>query len=305
MVKISDPISKILDVSKENNSVLIKDLQEIADDSHSVVLALIAPYVGKKVSPTREISAFIGLSEEFGVETVLGEIKAEMPESDGLILLLNSPGGLVQSSYKIARALRKNFKDVRVFVPHIAASGGTLVSLIGNEIVMGLMSQLSPIDPQSDSDGESYSCAAVPKSFQNVTSYFENKTEADAPYTYKLLADKFDPIFIEECLGVCTMMEDYTKEILSYSGYKEDEVKNISRKLVMGYSTHEEVINFDKAKTLGLRVVEDIKYSKEWNILRKWLGNYLLTSADKHVIRYVLPQDGKIEKKTEQEEHKE
>lgn len=304
MVIISDPLSKILDVSKENNSGLIKDLQEIANDNNSVVLALIAPYVGKKVSPTKEISAFIGLSEEFGVETVLSEIKKENPNSEGLILLLNSPGGLVQSSYKIARALRKNFKDIRVFVPHIAASGGTLISLIGNEIVMGLMSQLSPIDPQSNSNGESYSCAAVPKSFQNVTSYFENKTEDDAPYTYKLLADKFDPIFIEECLGVCTMMEDYTKEILSYSGYKEDEIKDISRKLVLGYSTHEEVINFDKAKRLGIRVVEDVKYSKEWNTLRMWLGNYLLTSADKHVIRYVLPQAGEMENKIEMEDIK-
>ncbi len=83
------------------------------------------------------------------------------------------------------------------------------------------------------------------------------------------------------------------KEILSYSGYSEDDASNIAKKLVMGYSTHEEVINFDKAKNLGIHVVEDTKYSKEWSILRKWLSNYLLTSADKHVIRYVLPVNEK------------
>ncbi len=208
MAEISDPMRRILDVSKEENPELLKSLQEIANDNKCTVLALIAPYVGKKISPTKEISAFIGLSEEFGVETVLGEIKTKISESNGLILLLNSPGGFIQSSYKIARALRKNFGDIRVFVPHIAASGGTLISLIGNEIVMGLMSQLSPIDPQKECDGTLISCACVPRSFQNVTSYFENKTEEDAPYTYKLLADKFDPVFMEESLGVCTMMED-------------------------------------------------------------------------------------------------
>lgn len=297
MVKISDPMSKILDVSKENNPELVKDLLEIANTNSCVVLALIAPYIGKKISPTKEISAFIGLSEEFGVETVLSDIKKEMPESNGLILLLNSPGGLIQSSYKIARAIRKNFKNIRVFVPHIAASGGTLVALIGNEIVMGLMSQLSPIDPQRECNGELMSCAAVPRSFQNVTSYFENKSEDDAPYTYKLLAGKFDPIFIEESLGVCTMMEDYAKEILSYSGYNEVEASDIAGKLVMGYSTHEEVINFDKAKNLGIHVVEDTTFSKEWNTLRMWLSNYLLTSADKHVIRYVLPSKNKENEK--------
>ncbi|MCX9011860.1 MAG: hypothetical protein OIN66_12145 [Candidatus Methanoperedens sp.] len=180
MVEIADPLTKILDVSKEEDTKLIKDLQEIANDNKCPVLALIAPYVGKKISPTKEISAYIGLSEEFGVETVLREIKNKAPDSDKLILLINSPGGLVQSSYKIARALRKNFKDIRVFVPHIAASGGTLVTLIGNEIVMGLMSQLSPIDPQRDYGNETISCANVPKSFQSVTEYFENKSEDDA-----------------------------------------------------------------------------------------------------------------------------
>jgi len=301
MVKISDPMSKILDVSKENDTELIRELQEIAADKKCVVLALIAPYIGKKISPTKEISAFIGLSEEFGVETVLSEIKKEMPDSDELILLLNSPGGLIQSSYKIARALRKNFKNIRVFVPHIAASGGTLISLIGNEIVMGLMSQLSPIDPQKEYNGELTSCAAVPRSFQSVTSYFENITEDDAPYPYKLLADKFDPIVMEESLGVCAMMEDYAKEILSNSGYGDKEANDIAQKLVMGYSTHEEVISFDKAKKLGIHVIEDTQYLKEWGILRKWLGNYLLKSADKHVIRYVLPVNGKNEKEVSEQ----
>ena len=44
-----------------------------------------------------------------------------------LILMINSPGGFVKSSYKMARALRENFEEIIVFVPYEASSGGTLV----------------------------------------------------------------------------------------------------------------------------------------------------------------------------------
>jgi len=62
------------------------------------------------------------------------------------LLLLNSFGGQVSSSFKVAQAIRKNFKYITVFIPHIAASGGTLIVLCGNELVMGDMSNLTPID---------------------------------------------------------------------------------------------------------------------------------------------------------------
>ncbi|MCX9011859.1 MAG: hypothetical protein OIN66_12140 [Candidatus Methanoperedens sp.] len=95
------------------------------------------------------------------------------------------------------------------------------------------------------------------------------------------------------------MMEDYTTEILIDSGYSETDSKNIANKLVMGYNTHEEVINFDKAKKLGLKVIEDTKYPKEWSTFRMWLGKYLLISADKHVIRYLLPTNEDMNKNQE------
>ena len=63
-------------------------------------------------------------------------------------LLVNSPGGTMISAYKIARAIRSTFDRITAFVPHAAASGGTLLALAGNEIVMGPMSYLTPLDVQ-------------------------------------------------------------------------------------------------------------------------------------------------------------
>lgn len=300
-VETSD-IGKILDVSKENDPKLLNGLNKISKQQKAVLLAFIAPYAGRKITPTKIIRAQMGLSEEFGMETVIDEIKNETNVSK-LVLLLNSPGGLIQSSYKVARALRNNFEEIIVFVPHIAASGGTLVALTGNEIVMGMMSQLTPLDPQSeDEKGKLISALSVIQAFQNVTEFFSDKTVDDAPYTFRALADKFDAIEIDEAISVMKLMEDYIREILEGCNYSTDVCKNIAKSLVGGFREHGEVINIDKAKEMGIKVVGDTKYPNEWNKLRGWLGKYLLQSADKHIIRYVIAEELRKKNKVKRNE---
>ena len=48
------------------------------------------------------------------------------------------------------------------------------------------------------------------------------------------------------------------------------------------------MINVDKAKKLGLNVITDRDFPAEWNLFREWLAKYILQSADKHVIRFVI-----------------
>jgi len=63
-------------------------------------------------------------------------------------LILHTPGGLVLAALQIARALSDHKAKVTVFVPHYAMSGGTLISLAADEIVMCRHSVLGPVDPQ-------------------------------------------------------------------------------------------------------------------------------------------------------------
>lgn len=299
--EITEPLLKILDVSEEKEPDLKKELEEVCKEKKAVFLAFIAPYVGVKVSPTRTLRAELGLSEEFGVETVINEIK-EKTDCSKLCLLLNSPGGLVGSSYKVSRALRKSFDEIIVFVPHIAASGGTLVALTGNEIVMGMMSQLTPLDPTRSTKRGEISAKSVVDGFDTVTQFFKKIRVEDAPYTYKVLADKYDAESLDHAVSVLSLMEGYVSEILTDSGYNEDKANKIAEKLVRGFKSHGEVICLEKAEKTGLKVVSNKKYPEAWNIMRKWLGKYLLQSADKHIIRYVISEDlikGKTNKTNE------
>jgi len=286
----ADSITEIIDVKEEDDQKLSEKLTEISKKHDAVLMACIAPYVGLKISPTKTVNAQMGLSEEFAVETAINQIQTKT-DVRKLMLLVNSPGGLVQSSYKIARALRKTFKEIIVFVPHIAASGGTLLALTGNKIVMGMMSQLSPLDPQAKVEDGAVSANSVVDAHQFVTRLFDDVSVEDAPYSYKALADKCDGVDIRDALASLSLMEEYILEILEDCGYSKEECKKISHNIVRGFKTHDEVINIDKARKLGLNVVAHTDFPAEWNLFREWLAKYMLQSADKHVIRFVISED--------------
>src|SRR6267378_4261103 len=80
-------------------------------------------------------------------EEVLRAIKLTDPEVP-LDLLIHTPGGLVLAAGQIAKALRRHAGKVTVFVPHYSMSGGTLIALAADEIVMDPNAVLGPVDPQ-------------------------------------------------------------------------------------------------------------------------------------------------------------
>lgn len=286
MIQIPDSMKKLLNVEEETEQKFV----ELANKEKAIMIAFIAPYTAVRISPIEEKTAHISLSEEFGIEATINEIKSKAKNYDKVYLLLNSPGGLVTSSYKIARALRRNFNNIIVFVPHMAASGGTLIALAGNEIVMGVMSQLSPLDVQVDyNDGVSVSVASLFRSFDRLSNFFRKTYVDEAPYPWKALADKLDPILMEEWSGTSDMMTLYTKEILVKSGFEDNKAGDISQKLTMSFPDHSFVIHYDQAKELGLNVKKDEDYPEVWNFMREWLGKYMLEATEKHVIRFIVP----------------
>lgn len=80
-------------------------------------------------------------------EQVLRACEMTDPEVP-LDLVLHTPGGLVLASVQIARAVRQRKGKVTVIVPHYAMSGGTLIALAADEILMSPHAVLGPVDPQ-------------------------------------------------------------------------------------------------------------------------------------------------------------
>jgi ClpP class serine protease len=84
-------------------------------------------------------------------------------------MILHTPGGLVLAAEQIAAALAAHPGDVTVYVPHYAMSGGTLIALAADRIVMSPSAVLGPVDPQiGDMPAASIIAAAAQKDANNT-----------------------------------------------------------------------------------------------------------------------------------------
>ncbi len=151
-----------------------------------------------------------------------------------LDLVLHTPGGLVLAALQIARAIKRHPGKVTVFVPHYAMSGGTLIALAADEIVMSPHAVLGPVDPQL---GE-YPAASLLKAV-------ERKPVAELDDRTLILAD-----IAEKAVR---QMEDAVRELMSGT-YPEDKAARLASLLSQGTWTHDHPITYEEARELGLNV---------------------------------------------------
>lgn len=154
----------------------------------------------------------------------------EMP----LDIVLHTPGGLVLAALQIARAVEAHRGKVTVFVPHHAMSGGTLVALAADEIVMCDHSVLGPIDPQVNQYPAASILAAV-----------QTKPVAELEDETLILADVSRKA-LEQVIRAAT-------ELLSVR-MPAGEAAALAEKLASGNWTHDYPIPAAEAKALGLPV---------------------------------------------------
>jgi ClpP class serine protease len=90
------------------------------------------------------IARFIDIDDAQGVLKAI----RETPPGRTIEIILHTPGGLVLAASQIAKALRDHDGRVVAVVPHYAMSGGTLIALAADEILIDGHAALGPIDPQ-------------------------------------------------------------------------------------------------------------------------------------------------------------
>jgi len=80
-------------------------------------------------------------------EQVLQAIRLT-PRDMPIDIILHTPGGLVLASEQIARALKNHPAKVTAIIPQYAMSGGTMIALAADEIMLDENAVLGPVDPQ-------------------------------------------------------------------------------------------------------------------------------------------------------------
>lgn len=151
-----------------------------------------------------------------------------------LDIILHTPGGLVLAALQIARALRGHNGKVTAFVPHYAMSGGTLIALAADEIVMCRHSVLGPIDPQL---GDSPAASLLKVVEQKPISEIDDKT--------LILADVG-----RKAIG---QLKSAAGKLLDRH-LPAEKAEMLAEKLSTGTWTHDYPITPDEARELGLPI---------------------------------------------------
>lgn len=153
----------------------------------------------------------------------------------GLDLLLHTPGGDLSATESIITYLKKIFgHDIRVIVPQIAMSAGTLMACAAKEIIMGKQSNLGPIDPQY---GAVPCCAAV-EEFETALREITQKPET-LPY-WKIIIERYPPSFLILCRKAIEMSQEIAKKWLSEGMFKDCASREtIVNNIVNSISSHE------------------------------------------------------------------
>ncbi len=176
------------------------------------------------------ISRYINIEDS---EEVLRAIRLT-PDDMPIDLVLHTPGGLVLASEQIARALQRHPAKVTVFVPHYAMSGGTMISLAADEIIMDENAVLGPVDPQL---GEFPAVSVLEVIRKKTIDKVDDRTLMMAEMASKAITQVKDFIFY--------LLED---------NMDADQARYLADLLASGNWTHDYPIDCDQLKRMGLPV---------------------------------------------------
>ena len=166
-------------------------------------------------------------------QTIIAAIK-ETPPDVPIDLVLHTPGGLVLAAMQIARAVEAHPAKVTVYVPVYAMSGGTLIALAADEIVLGEFSVLGPIDPQ---------IAGFPAA--SIVKARDSKPIADVFDLTLVLADVSEKALAQVKRGAVELLTPRMEQAAAEA---------LAAKLAGGHWTHDYALTATEAAALGLPV---------------------------------------------------
>ena len=177
--------------------------------------------------------------------------------SKGIDLLLHTPGGNPTATEGIVKYLHKKFEnDIRVIVPQMAMSAGTMLACSAKVILMGSHSSLGPIDPQY---------GGIP-AYNIVSEFREAKKDIEnnlkSRNFWELQLKKYPAAFFYTVIDAINLSSTLAGEWLSNYMFVEMEdkkekskiVNNILKTLNNNNKSHSRHFSYDDCVQMGLKV---------------------------------------------------
>lgn len=191
------------------------------------------------------------------------EVFNGLSPSEGLDVILHSPGGSAEATEALVTYTRSKFQDVRVLIPHVAMSAATMFACSANKIVMGPQSSVGPTDPQFTVVGEGGARMSV--SAQAILDQFslakkECRDPKNLPAWVPMLT-QYGPALLVQCEEALKLSKELVKTWLAkymLRGQRNAARKSaiIARQLAQHatFKTHARHIGRDQARSFGLLI---------------------------------------------------
>ena len=180
------------------------------------------------------IYKFISMEDS---EEILRAIRTT-PKDRPIDLILHTPGGLVLASEQIAMALKSHKAKTTVIIPHYAMSGGSLISLAADEIIMDKHAVMGPVDPQIGK----YPAASILK-----TTYYKS--------TDKISDEML--ILMDISKKAIKQVKEFVYDLLK-DKMSEKEAEKLAKILSTGTWTHDYPLTVSKLRDLGIKINTDV-----------------------------------------------
>lgn len=173
-------------------------------------------------------------------EAVLRAIRTASP-GQTIALILHTPGGMVLAASQIAMALKRHNGKKVVIVPHYAMSGGTLIALAADEVIMDCDAVLGPLDPQIQVGNTVYPAPSIVK--------IARVKGNNASDEILILADVAEKAIKEvQDLVVCLVEDRIGRE----------KAVELAKELTEGKHTHDYPITVEELRKYGLNVSTNV-----------------------------------------------
>ena len=146
-------------------------------------------------------------------------------------LIIHTPGGIALAATQIAFALDAHPARKTVMVPHYAMSGGTLIALAADEIMMDPHAVLGPVDPQLGDQQGTYAASSILKVVET-----KKTDELDDRTLY----------LAEESRKAIAQIKGVVRQLVS-DIHSPEETDKIVDELVSGKYTHDFPITAEEA----------------------------------------------------------
>ncbi len=205
------------------------------------------------------------------------QILGGISKGEKLDILIYSSGGQIDVPWPLVNLMREYSDDIHAIIPWRAHSAATLLVLGANEIGMGPLASLSPIDPQFQlklADKQ-----IVGAGVEDIYGYYRLINEilslnsAGRSEALKLLASRVTPEVLGKISRVRREIRIIATNLLHLHMNENVKIEKIVKALVEDLPSHQYLINRKEAAELGLPVYHLDK--KTENLSFKILESYM------------------------------